>query len=282
MRHREILVLGAGCVGLTIAACLAADGHRVTCVDVDADTVAELYAHADAPVLVTDNASNGLLSVKLSYANSLANLCGRVGADVNTVVRGMGHDNRIGEARLRPGPGWGGACLPKDARALLSLNRLHGLDFPLIQAALDTNIAQHERVVQEVRDALGGELAGARIGIMGMTFKAGTADLRDSPAMAIAELLRGHGADLTLHDPSLADLPSNILARWCTVDDPYLVAKGAEVVVVLTEWPQFRTIDWRRFAALMSGSTVVDTRNLLDVRALRKAGLLLRTMGLSC
>ncbi|RZS37498.1 UDPglucose 6-dehydrogenase [Herbihabitans rhizosphaerae] len=248
-----------------------------------AELVGGLYDALNAPVVVTDAASaemvkyaaNCYLATKLSYVNAIAGLCERLGADVEAVIEGMGHDPRIGRSFLRPGPGWGGSCLPKDTRALAQVAEAAGYAFPLLDAAIDTNLAQHAHVVAKVRRLCGGALAGARIGLLGVAFKAGTNDLRDSPALAVAELLAAEGAELTAYDPAV----NGELSRLSLVDDPYLAVKGADVVVVLTEWPEFATLDWSLVAELMAGQSIVDTRNLLPLNDLRAEGLACHPIG---
>ncbi|NIJ14486.1 UDPglucose 6-dehydrogenase [Saccharomonospora amisosensis] len=242
-----------------------------------AERVAALYRRLDAPVVVTDAASaelvkyaaNCFLATKLSYVNSIAELCERLGADIDAVTRGMGYDSRIGRSFLSPGPGWGGSCLPKDTSALLRIADAVGFDFRLLSAAVEDNLAQRDRVVAKVATAVGGELAGARIGLLGLAFKAGTDDLRDSPALAVASVLSAHGARLSAYDPAV----TGPLPGMAVADDPYRVARGADALVVLTEWPEFTQLDWTYVADLMRGAAVVDTRNLLSPVSLRDAGL---------
>ncbi|MQA11432.1 MAG: nucleotide sugar dehydrogenase [Pseudonocardiaceae bacterium] len=241
-----------------------------------AERVSALYRDLGAPTLVTDAASaemvkyaaNCFLAMKLSYVNSIAELCERVGADVMSVTEGMGHDPRIGRAFLAPGPGWGGSCLPKDTEALLRVAESVACDFELLRAAVRTNAAQRGRVVDKVRAAVG-ELSGARIGLLGLAFKAGTNDVRDSPALAVATALAEAGAELTGYDPVVGGEQSGMIV----VGDPYQVAKGADAVVLLTEWPQFRDLDWWLVAELMDGDAVIDTRNHLPVAEVTAAGL---------
>jgi UDPglucose 6-dehydrogenase len=250
-----------------------------------AQRVGDLYEALRAPTLVLDAASaemvkyaaNCFLAVKLSYVNAIAQLCDRVGADVLAVTEGMGYDPRIGRSFLKPGPGWGGSCLPKDANALVHIAESVGLDFPLLRSAIEQNARQQADVLDRVRQACDGTVRGARIGLLGLAFKAGTNDLRDSPALMIANALVAEGAEVTAHDPAISgELPGIRL-----VDDPYEAVKGAIVVIVLTEWPEFRTLDWTRVAELMDGFAVLDTRNLLDGDALTRAGLACRGMGRS-
>ncbi len=248
-----------------------------------AERVAALFAKLGAPTVLMDAASaemvkyaaNCFLAMKLSYVNAVAELCELVGADVSSVTDGMGYDRRIGQSFLKPGPGWGGSCLPKDTHAMVRIAESVGVDFALVKATIDTNHRQQRRVVDKVREAVGGTLAGARIGILGLAFKAGTNDLRDSPALAVAELLAFEGAELVAYDPEIREP----LVGMTVVDDAYTAVRDADAVVLLTEWPEFRTLDWARVAGLMNGVLVLDTRNHLDEDALRRAGLLREGLG---
>ncbi|MGC7095253.1 UDP-glucose dehydrogenase family protein [Amycolatopsis lurida] len=253
--------------------------------------VESLYRGLDAPVVRTNAASaelgkyacNAFLALKLSYANELAELCEQVGADVRQVTTTMGLDDRIGPAFLRPGPGWGGSCLPKDVAALRRSASDRGLRFGLLRAAEHTNAVQHERIVRKVQELLTGSPygspAGARVGLLGLTFKAGTDDLRDSPALAVAARLAARGAVLTGYDPAVPAARGGALADVHVVDDPLLVAKDAAVLVVLTEWPEFRELDWAQLAQLADRAAVVDTRNLLDAERLAAHGFTCRGIG---
>jgi UDPglucose 6-dehydrogenase len=247
--------------------------------------VLSLYAATDAPAVITGSASaelvkyasNCFLAMKLSYVNTLAELCEHVGADIEDVTEGMRLDERIGSAFLDPGPGWGGSCLPKDTKALLATSQSADVDFPLLRAAIDTNTHQAHRVAGKIRDAAGGSLAGVRICILGLTFKAGTDDLRDSPALVVAELLASEGADLTGYDPCVPEGFS--LGPVRVVKTPHLAAKDAAVVVVLTEWPEFADVDWTRMAEEVRQPVVVDSRDLLPAEKVQAAGFRLIATG---
>lgn len=251
-----------------------------------AERVAALYARLGAPTVLTDAASaelikyaaNCFLAMKLSYVNAIAELCERLDADVADVTEGMGYDKRIGQSFLSPGPGWGGSCLPKDTHALLQVADAADFEFRLLRATIDTNTRQFQRIVDKIRLAVTGKRTGPlsrkRIALLGLTFKAGTDDIRDSPALAVAALLRGAGARLTGFDPQIHTGDPRIDHSFVDVhDDPYAAAEGVDTVVILTEWPEFRTVDWQRMAAAVGGRIVVDTRNLLDRDVLRRAGL---------
>ncbi|MGK8552900.1 UDP-glucose dehydrogenase family protein [Nocardia gipuzkoensis] len=256
-----------------------------------ADRVAALYAGTGAPVLRLDSASaelakyasNAFLAVKLSFVNTLAELCERVGADITKVTTAMGMDDRIGPAFLAPGPGWGGSCLPKDTRALLRAAEESGVDFALVRDALRANDHQHAMVMRKIRravtGAVDGSLSGTRIGVLGLTFKAGTGDLRDSPAVAVARQLSHHDATVTAYDPCVPESGAPGLDGIRVVDDPYLVARDAGAIVILTEWPEFRALDWARLATDVDRAVIVDTRNLLDEHLLSGTGFSLLGTG---
>lgn len=250
-----------------------------------AERVAALYSRLGAPTVLTDPASaelvkyaaNCFLAMKLSYVNSLAELCERLNADIGAVTAGIGYDRRVGHSFLSPGPGWGGSCLPKDTRAMLQIADSTDFEFRLLRAAIETNDRQRQRMVDKIRIAVTGSRAGSlsrtRLGLLGLTFKAGTDDTRDSPSLAIAALLRQAGAVLIAYDPAVAADPVRPeLADIMIVDEPYLAAKDVDALVILTEWPDFRVLDWGRMAKLVRRPVVVDTRNLLDPDVLSRAG----------
>jgi UDPglucose 6-dehydrogenase len=204
-------------------------------------------------------------------------VCERFGADIGDVTEGIGRDPRIGSSFLVPGPGWGGSCLPKDTHALLTVCEQAGVDFPLLRATIDTNVTHQRLLVERVAAACGrgpdGSLHGVRLALYGLTFKAGTSDLRDSPALAVARLLRERGAALTAYDPALCHEQPDLSDLADLTDDPVRAAEGAAACVVLTEWPQLRDLDWAAIAAHMAGHQVHDFRNLLDPDRLARAGL---------
>lgn len=274
--------------GSAVADFLNPDRIVVGCDAQDAaERVAALYARLGAPTVLTDAASaemvkyaaNCFLAMKLSYVNAVAELCERLGADVLDVTEGIGYDRRIGQAFLSPGPGWGGSCLPKDTHALLQVAAAADFDFGLLRASLDTNTRQRARMVDKVRDAVGGSLSGVRVGLLGLTFKAGTDDLRDSPALAVAALLRAEGAELVGYDPGVCAAVPGMTDDVEVTDDPVKVASGAAAIVVLTEWPEFRVLDWGRLAEVVEHRVVIDTRNLLDADVLRRVGFEVRGVG---
>ena len=238
--------------------------------------VASLYIGVTAPIIVTDPASaetikyvsNAFLATKISFVNAVAAVCEAVGADVKDVVLGMGYDKRIGHEFLKPGPGWGGSCFPKDSQALVHIAESAGYDFGLLRGVISVNEDQFHRVVAKVREQVGGTLHGVKVGVWGLTFKARTDDTRDSPAIRIAGLLREQGADVRAYDPAVKSTIEGIEPAA----DPYSVCDDAEVLVVLTEWDEFRWLDFDKVAGLMAVPRVVDARNLLDKPALERRG----------
>jgi UDPglucose 6-dehydrogenase len=238
----------------------------------DGDVIVGLYQGLNAPIVVTDcasaelvkYASNALLATKLSFVNALSELCEAVGADVEEVTAGVGLDPRIGPQFLQPGPGFGGPCLPKDAAALLASADALGCEFGVLRAVIDANAHQRERIVDKIRRAAGGGLAGARLAVWGLTFKAGTDDTRESPALSVIERLLDEGAAVRAYDPAVAALAGERWSRLVVMGNAYAPCTGADVLVVLTEWPEFRRVDFRRVRSLMCRPAVVDARNVLD------------------
>jgi UDPglucose 6-dehydrogenase len=249
--------------------------------------VSELYRKLQAPILVTDAASaelikyasNAFLAAKVSFVNEIANLCEAVSADVREVALGIGYDPRIGFEFLHPGPGFGGSCLPKDVAELLHRSGEAGYDFRLLAAVADVNRLQYQRVVDKIRGALGGELRGAQIGLWGLTFKANTDDVRDSPALAVASSLTAEGAGVRAYDPVAGEQARARVPDLEAVPDPYDACAGADVVAVLTEWDEFRWLDFDRVSELMRAARIVDARNLLDPAAMRRRGFTYQGLG---
>ncbi|MCV7142307.1 UDP-glucose dehydrogenase family protein [Mycolicibacterium fortuitum] len=251
--------------------------------DTAAETMEQLYGAAAGEAFrmspesaeLAKYASNAFLAVKISYANSLAQLCARVGADIGDVTRCMGADIRIGPHFLQPGPGWGGSCLPKDTAELLHTGRSYGVELAEVSSACRTNGTQSGRIVDALCRAVPVPLAEARITALGLTFKAGTCDVRDSPALAICGDLSGAGAQIAGYDPRLDMMDHGVLRRSgvAAVDDPYRATKDADAIVVFTEWPEFREVSWERVAERAPSAVVVDTRNILDPDTVTAAGL---------
>jgi UDPglucose 6-dehydrogenase len=241
----------------------------------------QLFAATGAPIIATDTttaeaikyAANAYLATKLSFVNALADLCESVGADVDALLAGLGHDKRIGFEFLRPGPGWGGSCLPKDTSALLQRAELVGHDFALLRGAIEQNEDHMERVVQKVTRASGGNVDGLPIAVWGLTFKAGTDDRRSSPATEITRRLVRAGARVSAYDPTVPDnTGESDLSGITIVPTAYEACRGARVVALLTEWDEFASLNFTKIAALMETPAVVDARNLLDPTTLRGLG----------
>jgi UDPglucose 6-dehydrogenase len=243
--------------------------------------VATLFETLKAPLVITDPASaetikyasNAFLATKVSFVNALANVCESVGADVREVVLGMGYDKRIGFEFLKPGPGWGGSCFPKDTRAMVHIAEDHGYDFNLLRGVISVNDEQYQRMADKVDRMVGGSVAGCTVAVWGLTFKARTDDLRDSPAIAVVRRLLDRGASVVrAYDPGVRDVGSPLLQGIEVLDDPYAACEGADVLVVLTEWDEFRWLDFAKVADVMGSARIVDTRNLLEPAALRRRG----------
>jgi UDPglucose 6-dehydrogenase len=245
--------------------------------------VAALFERLEAPLIVTDPASaetikyasNAFLATKVSFVNAVANLCEAVGADVREVVLGMGYDKRIGFEFLKPGPGWGGSCFPKDTRALVRIGEDNGYDFQLLRGVIGVNDEQYERVVAKVVRMAGGSLEGSAIGAWGLTFKARTDDLRESPALEVIRRLRERGATVKAYDPTRREALDGV--EVC--DDAYAACEGAAVLVVLTEWDDFRWVDLDKVKAVMAEPVIVDARNLLDPAVARRKGFTYEGLG---
>ena len=251
-----------------------------------AENVAALYESIDTQVIITDAASaetikyaaNGFLAMKISFVNAVAAMCEAVGADVVDVVEGIGSDRRIGREFLRPGPGWGGSCFPKDSHALVHVAASHGYDFSMMRGVIAVNDEQRERMVRKVQHAAGtNDLNGMTISVLGLTFKAGTDDLRNSPSLAVINRLRELGATVKAYDPTTTGTLSQIQQSFLSgisvqqsIDEAMI---EGDVLVILTEWPEFMSLDLERAKTLLSGSAIVDTRNLLNPQTVRAAGL---------
>lgn len=241
--------------------------------------VAALYEKVGAPVVVTDPASaetikyaaNAFLATKISYINAVAAICEGVGADVNDVVLGLGYDKRIGHEFLRPGPGWGGSCFPKDTKAMVKIAQDAGYDFDLLKGVITVNEQQYSRIVDKIRAATGGALKEKKIAAWGLTFKAMTDDLRDSPAVEIVMRLLASGASVSVFDPTVKTAPRGLEAIH-VASSPLEACVEADVIAVLTEWDDFRWVSASEASETVRNLQVVDARNLLDRSEWRRAG----------
>lgn len=231
------------------------------------------------PFVVTDvesaelikYASNGFLALKISFINEVAAMCERMGADVKDVARGMGLDKRIAPHFLNPGPGYGGSCFPKDSSAVVDLARKNGYTFEIMEAVLSVNEHVKARLVEKVT-AVCPDLKGRRVAMLGIAFKPETDDIRESACLRLAADLQARGADVVAYDPAAManarkEMPSLELA-----DDVYSCAAGADVLVLATDWNQFRKLDLDRLEKTMKAKNFVDLRNLYEPKEMRKAG----------
>jgi len=242
--------------------------------------VASIYDALSAKIIITDPASaetikyaaNAFLATKLSFINAIAAICEGVGADINDVVLGIGSDTRIGANFLQPGPGWGGSCFPKDSRALIKIAEDADYNFDLLKGVITVNDQQFDRVTEKIRRAAGGSVSGKVIAVWGLTFKAGTDDLRDSPSLQIIHRLLQLGATIHAFDPTVTSHRIGLSQEIQIADSAVACTRNAEVLVVLTEWSEFTKIEPSEVGAVMSGRTVVDGRNLLDRSTWQEAG----------
>ena len=225
----------------------------------------------ETPFVITDiasaemikYASNAFLATKISFINEIANLCEKVGADVQVVAKAMGLDHRIGGKFLHAGAGFGGSCFPKDVAALVQIGQTAGQDMEVAQAAAKVNERQRERMVEKIRGALGG-LKGKTVGILGLSFKPNTNDLRESPAMVIVERLLAEGCRVRAYDPAALEEASRAFSGMIPCADAYDVAQGADGLVLMTEWNQFRNLDFERVKAALKQPVFIDLRNVYE------------------
>ncbi len=235
----------------------------------------------EAPIHVTNlesaelvkYASNAFLAVKISFINEIANLCEQVGADVHAVAKGMGLDGRIGKKFLHAGPGYGGSCFPKDTTALIRIAQENGASCRIVEAAVEVNAAQKARMVKKIREVLGGSESGKKIAVLGLTFKPETDDMRDSPSLAIIPNLIDKGAVVHAHDPQGVEEARKLLPQqvnYC--DDVFAAVKDADLVVLMTEWNEYRGLDLVRIKQLMQGDAFVDLRNVYEPAQMRELG----------
>ncbi|HPH97242.1 MAG TPA: UDP-glucose/GDP-mannose dehydrogenase family protein [Anaerolineaceae bacterium] len=244
-----------------------------------AEKVAELYQSLRCPIQITDlrtaemikYASNAFLATRISFINEIANICEELGADVTEVARGMGLDKRIGRAFLDAGLGWGGSCFPKDVKALAHMAVLHGTQPQLLQAVMEINRNQRRRMVMHLRKTLGG-LNDKVIGVLGLSFKPNTDDIRDAPALEVIHLLRNEGAVVKAYDPQAMEIVAKYYPTIPLCHDPYQVAEGADALILATEWNEFKQLDFKRIHQAMRQPVVFDGRNAWNADHLRAMG----------
>jgi UDPglucose 6-dehydrogenase len=244
-----------------------------------ATRLAELYKPLRCTIMVTDlrtaemikYASNAFLATRISFINEIGNMCEDLGADVREVAQGMGLDKRIGPSFLDAGLGWGGSCFPKDVKALEHMAVLHGTQPQLLQAVMEINRNQRRRAVMKLRKALG-TLNEKTIGILGISFKPNTDDIRDSAALEIIHLLINEGAHIQAYDPQAMDNASKVLKNVKLCESPYEVADGADALLLATEWNEFKQIDFMKIKQLLRNPVILDGRNLWDSELLKSMG----------
>ncbi len=221
---------------------------------------------------LTKYAANAFLATKISFINELANLCEEIGADVQDVAKGIGLDGRIGKKFLHAGPGYGGSCFPKDTHALMRIAQEHGVACRIVEAVVEVNAAQKARMARKIRKALGGNEAGKKIAILGIAFKPETDDIRDAPSITIISTLQEHGATVRAHDPQAMHEAAKVLQDVTFCSGPYEACEGADAVVLLTEWNEYRALDLDRIKASMSDPVFIDLRNVYSPSAMKKLG----------
>ena len=242
--------------------------------------MAGLYTPLRTRVLITDlrtaemikYASNAFLATRISFINEIANICDELGADVREVADGMGLDKRIGRSFLDAGLGWGGSCFPKDVKALAHMAVLHNSHPQLLQAVMDINRNQRRRVVYKLRNVLGGSLAQKNIGVLGLSFKPNTDDMREAPSTEIIHLLLNENAAVQAFDPQAMANAAKELPEITLCADPYQAANGADALILATEWNEFKQLDFRKIFQVMRTPVLVDGRNQWDSDQLREIG----------
>jgi UDPglucose 6-dehydrogenase len=250
------------------------------------DAVVELYGPLGAPLVRTDVASaemiklaaNAFLATKISFINEIANVCEETGSDVLEVARGMGLDHRIGSHFLRPGIGFGGSCFPKDVSALKQLAGNSGYHFQLLTSVIEVNELQKRRVIGKLHKHLG-SLVGKRVALLGLAFKADTDDMREASSLVLAARLQADGARVTAFDPIAEQEARKMMVNIEFAASAIDAVDGADAVILVTEWPEFRELDWSEAVRRMAGTTVIDGRNYLDPEVVRAAGLLYEGIG---
>ena len=240
----------------------------------------ELFEQIKCPKLVCDlktaemikYASNAFLATKISFINEIANVCEKVGADVEKVALGMGLDKRITKYFLRAGIGWGGSCFPKDVRALDQMAGAQGYKFRLLRGTIEVNIRQRMRFVRKIQSLLKG-LGGKDIAVFGLAFKANTDDIRESASIDIIKILQLKGARIAAHDPEAIENAKKVLDKKIEFfEDPYKAVESSDCLVIATEWPQFKELDYKKIKGLMHKPLIADGRNFLDSEKMKKLG----------
>jgi UDPglucose 6-dehydrogenase len=227
---------------------------------------------------LTKYAANAFLAVKISFINEIASVCEAVGADISDLAKGIGMDGRIGNKFLHPGPGYGGSCFPKDTLALMRIVQEYGESVRIVEAAVEVNAAQKARMVKKIRDMLGGSESGKTIAVLGLTFKPETDDMREAPAATILPALLEKGARIKAHDPKGMEEAKQYLPEGIEyVENSYDACEGADAVVLMTEWNQYRALDLDKIKEIMKDPVFIDLRNVYDPKTMKEIGF--RYMG---
>lgn len=224
-------------------------------------------------------AANAFLAVKITFINEIADLCEQVGADVQEVARGIGLDNRIGRKFLNAGPGYGGSCFPKDTLALLKTADDHETPLRIVEATVQVNDSRKRAMGRKVIKAMGGDARGRTVAVLGLTFKPNTDDMRDAPSLALIQALQDAGAHVRAYDPEGVEQAKPLLTDVEFADNPYAAAEGADALVIVTEWDEFRALDLTRIARTLATPLLVDLRNIYPAEEAERAGLTLVGVG---
>ncbi|NDJ79000.1 MAG: UDP-glucose/GDP-mannose dehydrogenase family protein [Chloroflexi bacterium] len=251
-----------------------------------ANRVAQLHLPLRAPIVVTDlrtaemikYASNAFLATRISFINEIANICEALGADVKEVARGMGYDKRIGHHFLEAGVGYGGSCFPKDVKALAYMAQIHGKHPQLLHAVMEINAYQRRHVLLKLHELLD-NMKGRTIALLGLAFKQNTDDMREAPSITIAEYLHEHGATVRGYDPVAMEFAKRVMPFLEMADNPYTLAEGAEAMVVMTPWNEFKNLDMQRIKTAMKTPVLIDGRNLYEPEDMRALGFQYRGIG---
>jgi UDPglucose 6-dehydrogenase len=243
------------------------------------DLYSPLYL-IETPFILTDvataemvkYASNAFLATKISFINEIANICELVHADVHKVAIGMGLDNRIGSKFLHPGPGFGGSCFPKDTQAIVQIAREHGYEFEIVKAVLDVNEKQRRRMVDKITGVMGGDVKGKTLAVLGLSFKPNTDDMRDAPSVSILGALKGKGAAIRAYDPVAMEEARKVMPDVTYCEDPYGCAEGADALIIMTEWNQFRILDLEKLKHSLNAPVIIDLRNVYEPLKMRNEG----------
>lgn len=263
--------------------------HRTILGSLDRDAaekVAQLHLALRAPIMITDlrtaemikYASNAFLATKISFINEIANICEALGADVKEVAAGMGYDSRIGRQMLDAGLGYGGSCFPKDVKALAYMAAEKGRHPQLLRAVMDINDDRRRMAILHLQEMVG-EFRGKTVGLLGLSFKPNTDDMRDAPSVTLAQKLVAYGATVRAYDPVAMDVARTIIPQVQMMPDPYTLAVGCDALMIITEWNEFKQLDLDRICGVMRQPVIFDARNIYDPKMMESLGFYYRGVG---